>query len=606
MQANSRTVVAVAPGRTIHPQDGSRARARAAFLLAVLAAGLVAVSPVSRAMSPVGGRTASVIVRAASAASVDVAERAVRDLGGRVTSEIHIIDAFAAAVPESAIRALGSALGVAEVTRDAHLQLNSIGAYDPTADANSLYSTTQAVGGQGLWASGATGKGVDVALIDSGVVPVDGLTAAGKVINGPDLSFDSQVPQLRYLDGYGHGTHLAGIIAGRDDAAVPGTYVGDTSNFIGMAPDARILSVKVADHNGIADVSQVIAAIDWVVQHRHDHDMNVRVLNLSFGTDSNQPYVLDPLALAAEVAWHSGIAVVASAGNFGPASKSLTDPAYDPYVIAVGAADTNGTVTQADDTVASFSSWGDGVRNPDLVAPGVHVASLRDPGSYVDTNYGVTAAVGTRFFRGSGTSQATAVVSGAAALLFSRHPHATPDEIKAALTGSAVSLQNQGGRAQGAGELQLANAAVSDDALPQIYPRALGTGTLERSRGSFHLVSNGVVLSGEQDIFGHAFDSDEMAEKTLERRTWTAGRWNGSTWAGSSWTGSSWSGSSWSGSSWSGSSWGGSSWGGSGWSDSNWSGRSWGGASWAGSSWGGSSWGGSSWGGSSWGGSSWG
>src|SRR5207248_10323584 len=129
-----------------------------------------------------------------------------------------------------------------------------------------------------------------------------------------------------YVDNYGHGTHIAGIIAGNGGAK--------GSDYNGVAPDARLLNVKVADAGGAVDVSQVIAALDWVVQHRTDNGLNVRVLNLSFGTDSSQVYVLDPLAYAAEVAWRRGIVVVAAGGNDGKNNNSLADPAYDPYLLA--------------------------------------------------------------------------------------------------------------------------------------------------------------------------------------------------------------------------------------------------------------------------------
>src|SRR5581483_2182940 len=332
--------------------------------------------------------------------------------------------------------------------------------------------TAQTIGAKAYWKNGITGKGVDVALIDSGVVPVNGLTTPGKVVNGPDLSFDSQNPTLQYLDGYGHGTFMAGIIAGRDDAVQVGSnYAADSTDFMGIAPDARVVNVKVADQGGAVDVSQVIAAIDWIVQHKTDNGLNIRVINLSFGTDSTQSYVLDPLAYAAEVAWRSGIVVVAAVGNDGNNSLSVADPADDPYLLAVGAADTQGTVSPGDDTVASFSSGGNGTRNPDLVAPGVHLASLRDPGSVIDQKYGATATVATRFFRGSGTSQATAVMSGAAALVIQQHPGYTPDMVKRLLTKTASTLYTTGSllglisyqspipaRLQGNGEVNLRQA----------------------------------------------------------------------------------------------------------------------------------------------------
>ena len=173
---------------------------------------------------------------------------------------------------------------------------------------------------------GDHGQGVDVALIDSGVAPVQGLTAPGKVINGADLSFEQGADHLRYMDTYGHGTHLAGLIAGRDADWSPSNH----DSFSGVAPDARIVNVKVANAMGATDVSQVIAAIDWVVQHKNDNGMNIRVLNLSFGTDGVQNYVLDPLTYAAEVAWRKGIVVVAAAGNSQFGNQRAQQPRLRP------------------------------------------------------------------------------------------------------------------------------------------------------------------------------------------------------------------------------------------------------------------------------------
>jgi serine protease AprX len=354
-----------------------------------------------------------------------------------------------------------------------------------------------------------------------------------------------------------------------------------------------------------------------VVQHRNDSGLHIRVLNLAFGTDSTQPWRYDPLAYAAEAAWRHGIVVVVAGGNNGAASHSLNDPAYDPNLLAVGAADTQGTLGVADDTVARFSSTGV-QRHPDLVAPGVHMVSLRDPGSYIDQTFGSTGLVSDRFFRGSGTSQATAVVSGAAALLLSQRPWLTPDEVKQLLVDTAHPLTGEPASRQGAGELDLhaalrarAGEPNGDDAEQhgegdhQEAPAALGTGTLEGSRGSAHVVADGVVLTGEQDIFGHEWDSAAMARAEARARSWNGGVWNGSTWSGSTWSGSTWSGSTWSGSTWSGSTWSGSTWSGSTWSGSTWSGSTWSGSTWSGSTWSGSTWSGSTWSGSTWSGSTW-
>jgi len=212
------------------------------------------------------------------------------------------------------------------------------------------------IGANRINAAGVTGRGVAVALIDTGVTPVGGLDGAGKVMNGIDVSFDSGLPGLHSLDLYGHGTHLAGIIAGHDLGADPANPA--PGQFLGVAPDATILNVKAGDQRGAVDVSQIIAAIGWVIDHRFDHNLNVRVLNLSYGTDSTQSYQVDPLAQAAEAAWKAGIVVVASAGNDGATLNRLADPAFDPYVIAVGAED------PSTGSIASFSTRGDGIRQP--------------------------------------------------------------------------------------------------------------------------------------------------------------------------------------------------------------------------------------------------
>ncbi len=358
------------------------------------------------------------------------AQALVERLGGTVTRSLPIIDGFAATVPDGALATLRSTRSILSVTSDVSGHVMSVDptlGYDAENDLGTLFAVTKLIGAQDAWKKGWTGKGVDVALIDTGVAPVKGLTS-GNVVNGPDLSFDSQRADLRYLDAYGHGTHMASIIAGRDVAGAPESYES-TKNFNGVAPDARIINIKVGASDGAADVSQVIAAIDWVAQHAHDPGLNIRVLNLSFGTDSTQDYHLDPLAYAAQVAWRKGVLVVVAGGNDGTSNVQLANPALDGNLLAVGAEDPMGTYTLSDDTIPAFSNRGTTVRHVDIVAPGVHVLGLRVPNGLVDQAY-PSARVGTRFFRGSGTSQSTAVVSGAAALLFQRYPSLTPQQAK--------------------------------------------------------------------------------------------------------------------------------------------------------------------------------
>ena len=481
---------------------------------------------------------------------------------------------------------------MAELTPDARVHLlgststSTSTTYDPATDVNSMYNIEQVIGARQMWAQ-ATGAGVDVALIDSGVAPVTGLSDSGKVINGPDLSFESQSSSTRYLDTFGHGTHMAGIIAGHDPGINASTAAGNSTAFLGVAPDARIISLKVADGQGETDVSQVIAAIDWVVQHAHDPGFNIRVLNLSFGTDSAQAYQLDPLAYAAEVAWRSGIVVVVSAGNSGAASGRLTDPAIDPFVLAVGADDSLGTLSTRDDTIPSFSSYGDGVRNPDLVAPGAHVQSLRVIGSYIDTQYSSTGAINDRYFRGSGTSQAAAVTSGAAAMLLQQRPGLTPDQVKAILNGTATALPAASVQGQGHGMVNLrgAFAAATPTVSSQPFVPSTGTGTLEGSRGSGHLVLNGVTLQGEEDIFAHAFDATAMASDEAAQASWSGGVWNGTQWTGTGLTGTSWDSVAWTGVAWDSRTWASRTWATGTWTGSSWSSGSWNSRTWAGANW---------------------
>jgi serine protease AprX len=473
---------------------------------------------------------------------------------------------------------------------------NAAASYDPAADPYSMASVTRDAGATPWWAGGYTGQGIDVALIDTGVAPVEGLSAAGKVVYGPDLSLESQSPNLSNFDTNGHGTFMAGLIAGRDNAMVAPYTSAPASQYRGMAPDARIVSLKVATADGGVDVTQVIAAINWVVDHRNDTGLNIRVLNLSYGTNSLQATDVDPLSFAVERAWKSGIVVVAAAGNTGyqrgKSAPGLADPAYNPYVIGVGGYDSMGTPQPNDDVVGTYSASSAGCgkcKNPDFLAIGSHLQGLRVPNSFIDATHS-EGRLGSRYFRGSGTSEASAMVSGAVALVLQRHPDLTPDQVKRFITSNAKKVPGADSQAQGAGALNLtALGTKSPTSYVQKFNDGDGSGTVEASRGSDHLTRDGVVLSGEKDIFGKPFTAATAGS------SWSGGLWNGSTWSGSTWSGSTWSGSTWSGSTWSGSTWSGSTWSGSTWSGSTWSGSTWSGNSFSGSSWSGGSWATGSW-----------
>src|SRR3954470_18867745 len=420
---------------------------------------------------------------------------------------------------------VGNLVGVVSTALDTTTGLLTGADWGYSAAETSMTSVNQTIGADKMATLGYTGKGVGVALIDTGAVPVTGLKS-GNVVNGPDLSLDNPMTGLADRDGFGHGTHMAGIIAGND---------GTSTGFKGVAPGAKLLNVKVGAYDGAVDVSQVIAAIDWVVQHRNDNGMNVRVINLSYGTDGVQSSQVDPLAAAVENAWQKGIVVVVAGGNSGTTTSSLDNPATDPFVISVGADDPNGTASELNDTVPDFSSRGSSSRHVDLVAPGQSIVSLRNPGSVIDVEY-PKAVVNTRYFKGSGTSQATAVVSGAVALLIQQHPTWTPDQVKAALTSTATPLLQAGAQARGAGLLDvLAASAAVPLVSTQTFTKSSGLGTLEGARGSQHIGDNGTDLRGEQDIFGSPWHASTWAAASSAHTAWNGGTWNGNVWLGTCW-----------------------------------------------------------------------
>jgi serine protease AprX len=446
--------------------------------------------------------------------------------------------------------------------------------YDPSTDPGSLYNVEKSIG---IDQNSPTGLGVKVALIDTGVVDVDGLSQANVTI-GPDFSFEDMNPDTRGKDANGHGTHLAGIIAGSNDSWAAGDHTRTATRFLGIAPDAQLVSIKAGTADGTTDVTQVIAAINYVIRYNQTAAAadRIRVINLSYGTDSQQDYSVDPLSYAAERAWKAGIVVVVAAGNDGWDANRLTDPASDPYVIAVGAAEGTG----GNSVAADYSSEGSQDRTVDIVAPGRSIVSLRNPGSWSD-QFNSAGRADDRFVRGSGTSQAAAVVTGSVADLLQAQPNLTPDQVKAMLEQSATPLAASDPRLSGYGELNIGRAIGMHTVYAwQTYPSSDGSGSVEASRGTSHvLADDGTPFTGEQDVFGANYSATGWADDSWEGSAWrssdwTASRWTGLGWSGSRWTGSSWSASRWTGSSWSGSRWSGSRWSGSSWSASRWSGFS--------------------------------
>jgi serine protease AprX len=530
------------------PTAKSRGAGRLGIALAAAAA-LVATS-----FGPVlgrpdsGGPSVSVIVREVTPAT-SAAERLVSAVGGSVTQELGIIGGFSAKVPAKSVGLLRS---LPSYVRDVTLasKVSFEGFYGQnTGVASAIYPTV--VGADRAWRSGWTGSGVGIAVIDTGINATGDL--AGKVVHSEDWSGEGDG-----VDRFGHGTFLAGLIAG--SGAASGGAVR------GVAPDVNLISLKIAGKDGSADITHVMAAIQWAVTFKDTY--NIKVINLSLGTDSTQDYRIDPLNYAVERAWRAGITVVVSASNRGPNAGTISKPADDPFVVTVGAVADRTTTKTLDDLVPDFSGAGptasNGLAKPDLAAPGGSVISTRAVGSTIDTEH-PTARVGTAYFKGSGTSFASAITAGAAALVLSRNDALTPDQVKARLVGTARRGPVLDVNRIGSGVLDAYAATASDStaAANQGLQQSDGSGSLQASRGTYvDAVQTDTIL----DALGNPVPvlapvAGELTAQMLPfdridySGDWTVSSWYVSSWYVSSWYVSSWYVSSWYVSSWYVSSW---------------------------------------------------
>ncbi len=322
--------------------------------------------------------------------------------------------------------------------------------------------TAESIGADQVWAGSEglpvrTGAGVAVAVIDSGI---DFGHAALKKRVLATIDFTGGAGQ----DAYGHGTHVAAIIAGQRGRTA------DTADYRGIAPGAFIVNLRVLGADGSGYASDVVEAIDWAIEHRKAY--NIKVINLSLGTPVLQPYQDDPVCEAVERAIAAGIVVVVAAGNNGQSVDGkrifggITSPGNHPDAITVGAVDTHGTPYRSDDTVAAYSSRGptrfDLALKPDMVAPGSHIVSAEAQGSYLATTYSqrhVAGAGADGYLQLSGTSMATGVVSGAVALLLEEKGRLSPRETKAVLQMTSSFMPEEGLMAGGAGSLNVLAAA---------------------------------------------------------------------------------------------------------------------------------------------------
>src|SRR6266566_509587 len=511
--------------RSGRPKKAGRLVAAAAALLAAFAGTSLTVAPAASA-----SLSENVIVTSSGLLSPVTA---VLDVGGTVLTQFHIIDGVEASILTTAEPVLAALPGIT-VTHDISVNVESTtSSTGPHTPSDAFLPET---GAAQLASGGDTGQGVTVAVLDTGIDNLPDF--AGRLVGGVDLTNGNNP----YQDSYGHGTFVAGLIAGNG--------VSSNGQYSGEAPGAKLVSIKVAGADGTTHVGTFISGMQWAVDHRSSY--GIKVLNVSLGFQPSQSTVSNPLDRAVEAVWNSGIAVVASAGNAGPFNGTILSPGDDPLVITAGALDDMATASITDDEMNDFSSVGptspDGWAKPDLVTSGRSVVSVAAPGSTIYNNY-PSARVGSTNFVGSGTSFSAAITSGAAALVLGGNPGLTPNQIKARLLGNTDPGPAGNPFADGHGALDAYAAATS------------GPMNFNQSAANLTPTSPGTTVSL----------SPSRPVDTWNTNLWSGTSWNQTPSNGWAWNGWAWSGRAWNDSAWNGSAWDGRAWNGRAWNSSAWS-----------------------------------
>ena len=487
--------------------------------------------------------------------------------GVRVLSHLDAMHLELVEASPYALRVLAGKAGVSGITPDTRVQfLGKDNGKDNGKDKTKAGDTTGVYASDGLGGAAGhdgAGAGVDVAIIDTGVSDTAALNrASGRLIDAVDTSglVDDGAPITEtgvFSDGYGHGTFMANLIAG---GSVDGKHN------LGIAPAARVHVVKVADSAGASSLFSVLVGLNWVAWHAD----TIKVANLALGVERpSDAYGPDPLNVATEWVRAVGVTVVVAAGN---TAGEVTDPGFTAGVLTVGAAD----LTDHRAAVAAFSGSGvvAGVQKPDVVATGVSVLSLLPPDSTVAVqNPGSLRSDG--LYRGSGTSEATAVVSGLAAIFVQNHPDAETTEVKSSLRAAARPLSdNRAGTGLAQTTRDISNAAGD------------GEDTFDGA----------AWMAGAYS--GNGFTTEQWLSDLAE--AWFGDATLGQKWMGQRWLSSSWTGQKWMGQKWLGQRWVGQKWLGQKWLDAEWSGQRWVGQRWVGQKWLGQRWVGQKWLGQRW------
>ncbi|MCW1967343.1 MAG: S8 family serine peptidase [Anaerolineae bacterium] len=454
--------------------------------------------------------------------SSDTVEKYAESLGVEIRLRIEMLNAFAAEVDAATLYKLAKHNGVKWVSPDGEMESSAMmpaargegTSLAEQAQYNTIGSplrAVRAINAPAVWQAGYTGRGVGVAVIDSGITPFSDLSIpTNRLVAAVDLDGDSVNSTD---DDYGHGTHVASVIASN----------GLATSYMGVAPEANIINVKVADGRGKAKVSSVVAGMEWVLRNKAAY--NIRVANLSLNTTWVESYHTSPLNAAAEILWFNNIVVVTSAGNRGP--NTVYAPANDPFVITVGGIANAGTDTLMDDAIASFSSYGrteSGFAKPDVVAHayGIYGVGAKTPvkSSYLYATY-PNFRSGANGFMMTGTSAAAPLAAGTVALMLQAHPTITPDQVKYRLSVTAYGIDYCPActaAVAGAGQID-ADWAISFNT--------------SNSANTNIPISKLIVNSGLNNVVGSSVSWNSVS--------WNSVSWNSVSWNSVSWNSTAWS-----------------------------------------------------------------
>ena len=496
-------------------------------------------SPLAELAADAPHKPVEVIVQLRAGIDPTQAETLAASAGGVVERKLPIINGFSTTVPAADAAQLAGDPAIHAVSLNAAVQ--SEGIVDPTKLATAY---NQSIRADRAWLQGYTGKGVGVAVIDTGIQG-----------NLPDFRVSQSDATSRVIatavtnpaattanDTFGHGTHVAGLIAG-NGTNLPASDP-NYGRYAGSAPDANLIAIKASDDAGNASVLDVIDGLQFVIDKKADY--NIRVVNLSLKSTIAESYKTDPLDAAVEAAWNSGVVVVAAAGNGGSAPDAVSyAPANDPFIITVGGVDDKGTKTIDDDMLATWSSRGttqDGFSKPDVVAPGARLVSTIPAGSAY-TKLCPTCVTDGSYFRVGGTSMAAAVVSGEAAALIQAYPSWTPNQVKTAIVKRTRAVEEASSTSE-----------TLVDATGQPYATTVTTTTtvVGAETAADKAIMNPTSGNVNSGLSMNTLLDPATGLIDYSRASWSRASWSDATdplrasWSRASWSRASWSRASWS------------------------------------------------------------